>query len=315
MHPAYSVIGFTAASGAGYGLLIWMAIAWLTGQTPASVSFVVLGLGLAIVLVTGGLLSSLLHLGRPERAWRALSQWQSSWLSREGVGAVATYVPIAALGLGWLFADGRPFWLIAAAVLTIVGALVTVWCTGMIYASLSTIREWAHPLVAPLYVILAIMTGGILFNVLIAAWSASSGVAIWGGVFFLICGWFLKVVYWTEIDRFVRTKTAADATGLGRFGEVRVLEPAHTQPNFVMREMGYQIARKHVESLRQLATACLFIVPSLCLIVLFAAVPWLAAIVSILAVASGVVGVLTERWLFFAEARHMSMLYYGLDAA
>ena len=93
MHPAYSVILFTTASGAGYGLLIWLAAAAALNLVPRDPMFGFFGLGLAIALVTIGLLSSTLHLGRPERAWRALSQWRSSWLSREGVASVLTYAP------------------------------------------------------------------------------------------------------------------------------------------------------------------------------------------------------------------------------
>ena len=105
-----------------------------------------------------------------------------------------------------------------------------------------------------------------------------------------------------------------DATGLGRFGRVRVLEPAHTQPNFVMREMGYQIARKHAEKLRILATAGLFVVPAVCLLMLLVAAPSAAALVGLVAVLSMVMGVLVERWLFFAQAKHIVMLYYGEEA-
>ena len=85
MHPAYSVILFTTASGAGYGLLLWLAAAAALNLVPRDPMLGFFGLGLAIALVTIGLLSSTLHLGRPGRAWRALSQWRSSWLSREGV--------------------------------------------------------------------------------------------------------------------------------------------------------------------------------------------------------------------------------------
>ena len=34
MHPAYSVIVFTTASGAGFGLLVWLALFGLLGLVP-----------------------------------------------------------------------------------------------------------------------------------------------------------------------------------------------------------------------------------------------------------------------------------------
>src|SRR5689334_8838502 len=103
MHPAFSVIFFTVLSGLGYGL--WGLLAWrlLAGhETSRLVALVALALG--GVLVTVGLCSSLLHLGQPQRAWRAFSQWRTSWLSREGVSAVVSFVP--ALALAWLLWNG-----------------------------------------------------------------------------------------------------------------------------------------------------------------------------------------------------------------
>src|SRR6185436_17993602 len=106
---------------------------------------------IALSLVTIGLLASMVHLGHPERAWRAMSQWRSSWLSREGIASLATYLPAGALGLGWVFGETVPGQIAATAWLTVAGALITLWCTGMIYASLPTIRAWHNALVAPVY--------------------------------------------------------------------------------------------------------------------------------------------------------------------
>ena len=102
MHPAFSVIFFTSASGAGYGLLtllgLFATLDWLPLNAPFNLSVITL----ALVLITAGLLSSTAHLGHPERAWRALSQWRSSWLSREGVFAIITYIPAS---IFWLAGD------------------------------------------------------------------------------------------------------------------------------------------------------------------------------------------------------------------
>src|SRR5688572_17181996 len=98
MHPALSVIFFTTLSGAGYGLLFWAAWHALSGASATRTLLVCIAL--AIVLSTIGLVSSLLHLGKPARAWRAFSQWRTSWLSREGVASMATFVVAVALGFG-----------------------------------------------------------------------------------------------------------------------------------------------------------------------------------------------------------------------
>jgi DMSO reductase anchor subunit len=316
MHPAYSVILFTTASGAGYGLLIALALSAACGLIPRTPFLGFVGLGLALALITLGLLTSTAHLGRPARAWRAFSQWRSSWLSREGVAAVATYVPAALLGFGWVFGEWVPGQVAIGAWLSVLGALATVWCTGMIYAALPTIRAWNQPLVAPVYVVLALATGALLATLVVAAfglpvrWAAAASLPV------LAVGALLKWSYWSAIDGAAKTYTAEAATGLGRFGTVRPLDPPHTQPNYVMREMGYQVARRHAEKLRRLVLLLLFAVPMLAAAVLLFDLPLAARIaLSVVSVASAGVGVLMERWLFFAEAEHVAMIYYRGGAA
>ena len=311
MHPAYSVIAFTTASGAGYGLLIWLAIAAALNLLPRDPVLGFFGLGVALALITIGLLTSTAHLGRPERAWRALSQWKTSWLSREGVAAIVTYLPAGVLGLGWVFGEFVPGQIAVGAWLSVPCALVTIWCTGMIYASLPTIRAWHQPLVAPVYLMLALATGGVLLGFLLVIfgydlrWAAGvSGMA-------LLLGAVLKRLYWTAIDTAKKTYTAEAATGLGRFGTVRPLDPPHTQPNFVMREMGYQVARRHAVKLRGMATMLLFLLPLAGMALLLVEPPHAVQLaVAAVALLSSTIGVLMERWLFFAEAEHVVMLYY-----
>jgi DMSO reductase anchor subunit len=311
MHPAYSVIIFTTSSGAGYGLLIWLAVAAGLNLVPRDPVLGFVSLGVALALITIGLLTSTFHLGRPERAWRSLSQWRSSWLSREGIAAIVTYVPAGALGLGWVFGEFVPGEIAIGGWLSVVCALVTVWCTGMIYASLPTIRAWHQPLVAPAYIALALATGSVLLVLLLTAFGYDNRWAAIAGVVALVLGASLKRLYWTAIDSAAKTYTAEAATGLGPLGTVRPLDPPHTQPNFVMREMGYQVARRHAEKLRRLAMALLFLLPIVAGLLLLLDLPrsMQIVIVALSAISAGA-GVLTERWLFFAEAEHVVMLYY-----
>ena len=311
MHPAYSVIVFSTASGAGYGMLIWLSAAAALNLMPRDPVLGLFGLGAALVLITIGLLTSTLHLGRPERAWRALSQWKTSWLSREGVAAIVTYLPAGALGLGWVFGEFVPGQIVWGAAASVVCALVTVWCTGMIYASLPTIRAWHQPLVAPAYIALALATGGVLLGLLLAILGYPVRWAAAVSVLALALGAILKWRYWFAIDTAKKTYTAEAATGLGALGTVRPLDPPHTQPNFVMREMGYQVARRHAERLRRLSAALLFLLPILAelLLLLNLSNALQIALAALAAIGAGL-GVLTERWLFFAEAEHVAMLYY-----
>ena len=179
MHPAYSVILFTTASGAGLGLLAWLALLGLLDAVPAERWLGLAGLACAFVLVTGGLVASTAHLGRPERAWRAFSQWRTSWLSREGVMAVATVLPAGVLAIGWVLLESVNGLFALAAALAAVCALLTLYSTGMIYASLRTIRQWHQPLTAPIYVALGLASGAVLMRLLLAIFGEAHPWSAW----------------------------------------------------------------------------------------------------------------------------------------
>lgn len=314
MHPAYSVIFFTTASGAGYGLLVWLALLAAAGNViPNSGS----GLALfvtALGLVTAGLLSSTFHLGHPERAWRAFSQWRTSWLSREGVAAVITYGPALLFALGWIiFGSTGGIWLYAG-LATGVMALVTIACTGMIYASLKAIPRWTDVMVVPVYLAFALATGGALLVAIYSLFIPVPPHGIWPVVAVIVIAWALKLLYWRRIDSAAPVATAESATGLGHIGEVRLFEAPHTGENYIMREMGYHVARKHADRLRMIALLVGGAVPVIAFAVAALAtgpVTLIAALAGLIAIA---IGVLTERWLFFAEAEHAAMLYYGAKA-
>jgi sulfite dehydrogenase (quinone) subunit SoeC len=271
-----------------------------------------LSYGTAFVLITAGLISSTLHLGRPERAWRAMSEWRTSWLSREAVMAIVTYPIAGLLGLIWFTSNTASPVATILALATVVCAVITLWCTGMIYASLPTVRAWHMPVVAPLYVGLGLATGGIVFNLIgILLTGRQSHFATLLGLIALGISYVVKTNYWRSIDSAARTYTAGAATGLGKFGTVRTLDPPHAKSNYVMKEMGYQVARKHALKLRSITELTLFAIPAACLSLSAFAPLALATVLAVVAVLASAVGILMERWLFFAEAEHVVVLYYG----
>lgn len=297
MNPAFSVIFFTTAAGAGYGLACLLSL-FLPLLVAQSRSAVLIGFAIALVLVTAGLLSSTFHLGHPERAWRALTQWRSSWLSREGVLAVLTYPPL--LGLAWLVYRAAPDdgTLKALRMASVALPLATVFATGQIYASLRAIPEWHLPSVTLNYLLLALMSGGLLL--------AAIGLALPHGLLPALVaaaalgkGW-----HWRQMAALAPAGGPGVASGLDRFGTVSVLSQPHTERNYLQKEMGFRLARKHAAKLRRIAVAALFVVPLVGSLVGGS----LAALLVLPALA---LGLLVERWLFFAEARHVVMGYYG----
>ncbi|RIA56588.1 dimethyl sulfoxide reductase anchor subunit family protein [Dichotomicrobium thermohalophilum] len=313
MHPAYSVIAFTTMSGAGYGLLALLGISGAAGLLPAERWFGLVAFAVALGLVTAGLLASTFHLGHPERAWRAFTQWRSSWLSREGVAAVVTYVPAGLYAIGWVFLEQNSGLWAVAGWLTAICAAITVYCTAMIYASLRTIPRWHNRWVPPVYLALGLATGAVLLALIAQVFGLFAPWMAWLTVAAFALGIVLKLAYWGSADNAPRQYTAEQATGLGGIGKVRQLEAPHTQANFVQREMGYQVARKHADRLRRIVLVA-FAAPALLLALAAVAPTAIGILLSLLAAAAATIGVAVERWLFFAEAEHIVTLYYGAAA-
>ena len=305
MHPALSVIFFTVMSGAGFGLLALMGTATYSGATPSKM-FLMASFGIAFVLCLTGLISSTFHLGHPERAWRAFTQWRSSWLSREGVLAVLTLGVFAVYAGLWIFYD-RPI-----GPLGLVGtvlALLTVYATGMIYAQIKAVDLWYRWLTPLCYLVFSLASGVLFFVALHAGFFGTAGPFLSSvALVALTIAWAVKIFWWRSGDRLRPRSTTGSATGLGKIGRTRLLEPPHTGSNYLLKEMGFRIARKHASKLRFIAILLGAVAP-VALILL--ALPMPFAVVWLgLAVLAHLTGLLVERWLFFAEARHAVMTFY-----
>lgn len=311
MDPAYSVIVFTSSSGAGYGLLVWLALArltnaWEIGPVTATIACLV-----ALALVTTGLLSSTFHLGHPERAWRAFTQWRSSWLSREGVAAVLTFPAALVFTAGWLWDGILPGLMTAAALATAVLSMITVFTTSMIYASLKTIPRWSNGFVTPIYIAFSLASGGLLFAIVLSASSMADFTTLLLLGVVLLVAWVLQWYYWRFIDSDRPESDTGTATGLGHLGTVKQLEAPHTSDNYLLKEMGYQVAQKHAVRLRRFALLAGFLAPAFLLFMAGGTAGVLQILLLIAGALTGLFGVVLERWLFFAEARHVVTLFYG----
>lgn len=288
MHPAPSVIAFTTLSGAGFGLLFWLGLGLPAVTGWVAFAFFAIG----FLLAAGGLLASTFHLGHPERAWKAFSQWRSSWLSREGCCAVATLLVMAAYGAGLVFFDTRLAtlgWLGAAL------ALATVFTTSMIYTQMRTVPRWKTPLTPALFVALALAGGALLAGQITAAMVL---LALAGGV---------QLLWWMRGDGALASSgtNMATATGLGQAGGVRAFASPHTGGNYLLREFVFVVGRKHATKLRMIALTLGYALPLVLL-----ALPFGHALAA-LAVLAHLTGIAVSRWLFFAEAEHVVGLYYG----
>jgi DMSO reductase anchor subunit len=308
MHPALSVIFFTVASGAGFGLfsLLYIADVFSLGGGFNREQLIIGGL-MAMALIVMGLLSSTLHLANPKNAWRAFNRFRTSWLSREGVFAVI-FMPLALAYLLCIWFDAPAILRIGVGFLVAVLAWITVFSTGMIYACLKTIRQWHTPLVPANYLALGYASGSLLL--LLGAVVAKLDTVPYLAMSALIVSVaaVLKAIYYFWIGSPSVSPTINTATGLTRAG-VKILDTGHTHGTFLTQEFGFQLARKWARILRIAVFIVGFGVPGLMLISIFRQPDALwAAGVALFAV---MLGAAIERWLFFAEARHVVNLYHG----
>jgi DMSO reductase anchor subunit len=293
MHPAPSVIVFTALSGLGFGLLAFLGLG--IPDVSGTTAFVFFFIGFA--LSVGGLMASTFHLGNPQRALKAFSQWRSSWLSREGVFAVLALCVMCLYAASLIFLDQK------LPIIGMIGAalsMISVFCTSMIYGQLKTVPRWNQPMTPALFVLYTLAGGALL-----------AGQVKLAAIFMVILA-VAQVLHWTIGDKRLAIEggTIEAATGLGHLGKVRLLESPHSGKNYLLKEMAHEVGRKHAEKLRVIALLCACILPAI-LLLLTPAGHTTAAIAVIL----HLIGLFAARWLFFAEAEHVVALYYDRHRA
>lgn len=305
MHPAISVIFFTVMSGAGFGFMAMIGLGWPMPQGPLAAFLICfLSGGLAII----GLLASTFHLGHPERAWRAFSQWRSSWLSREGVLAVVTLLLFGIYALVWMITGERVGVL---GLLIAILSLLTIYATSMIYAQLKTVPSWHNNLTPVCYVAFGVASGLVLAATFGANGGMMSSMSTLLVGLALMIAWGAKALWWNHADNIGFSQTGSDvgtATGLGHLGKVKLFEKPHSGENYLTKEMMHQVGRKHSRKLRRLS------------VILGLLIPFLMAALSyqfgghglfmFVGFISMTAGLFAERWLFFAEAKHAVSLYY-----
>lgn len=303
MNPAFSVVIFTTIAGAAQGLVVTLALAILAG-VPLASGFASAALILADVMLLIGLGASFAHLGRPERAWRAVLMWRTSWLSREVIVLPAL---IAAIALWWLaLRAGMHTLLLPIAAIVVAAALW--YCTAMIYAGLRFIQEWAQPLTLVNFTLIGLSSGLVLASALAAFAGEAALLRATGPAALVVTSvaWATRVLALRRNAALTHRSTLQSATGI-------------QAPNLQQKSMGMSAGSFNTREFFHGRTLALlqrvrlgFLVLGFALPALFAlwgvasgaALPWL------LAVACQAPGLLAERWFFFAQAKHPQNLYY-----
>jgi sulfite dehydrogenase (quinone) subunit SoeC len=312
MKPSVSVVFFTVSSGAGLGLLSLLALADLCPVPMLPSRALTTGIALALALIAVGLASSGLHLAKPSNAWRAFSRFRTSWLSREAVLAAA--VCAVALAYGGSVAAGAGGSLrVLLGVLAWSLACAVLFCTAMIYASLKPIRQWHTRWTPANYLLLGHWSGAVLLLGIARGYAPDPAPFAWLASGIGLAALAAKLAYWRSVRGDAGTLTIERAIGVREgarppgvtVAQARLLDAGHSHGTFLTNEFGFTLARRHATALRVLALALGFGAPA----------AWILADARdtglVLAASFCIMGLLAERWLFFAEARHTVRLYHG----
>jgi len=322
MRPGFSVIFLTTLIGAGQGLFTALAIVQAGAlldllPAPAGRGFYVAGSLLAVALATGGLAASFFHLGHPERAWRAASQWRTSWLSREVI-VLPAFIGIALLFGAAQWADLRPvLWTLPSGqavdvtvVLSAAGAIVSLAlfvCTGMIYACLRFLREWHTPLTVVNFILLGAASGFTLATALAARTAPELGGFLGTtAVILTLLACISRAASLVRNSRLKAVSTLQTAIGV-KHPRIQQKSQGAMGGSFNTREFFHGRSAATVARIRWIGMTLVFPVPVAMLVLGIARG-------SDLALAAAFViqyaGLLAERWLFFAQAQHPQNLYY-----
>ena len=266
-----------------------------------------------LALLIGGLVASTFHLGHPERAWRAVMMWRTSWLSRE-VLILPAFIALTALAYYFSWEARVPNWLWL--VLSIAALLLWI-CTAMIYQCIRFIQEWAHPTTMANFIVLGLSSGWFLLMTLLCLWSivhpqqalvtATNIPGVAGFTAFLILlSLTLKLWIWKRNRRLKPKSNLQSATGI-KTGFVRQISMGMMGGSFNTREFFHQQSVFFVANIRKIAFFGTYLVPVLLLTIAVsnADLSWL-----MIAFVVHCAGLIAERWLFFAEANHPQNLYY-----
>jgi len=326
MHPAFSVIFLTTLIGAGQG----MFMALVTGQVYSmanllapqdSFSFYFMGSLIALVLLGGGLIAAVFHLGKPSyfltRAWRGITQWRTSWLSRELIALPAFMLMVAIYAavhyVGWtspLFVVKGVIPVDASLILGLLGALMSVVLyvsTAMIYASLRFLQEWHSPLTVANFIFFGLASGFTL-TAAFSAWSGAGLVGFYGtwAVVFTIMAAITRGFSMLRNSRIKHKSTMSSALGI-RHNKITQRSMGFMGGSFNTREYFHGKSATTVESVRLFFLVCVFALP---VALLAASNAMQSEYLPILAFVVQYAGLLAERWYFFAEAKHPQNLYY-----
>ncbi len=322
MHPAFSVIFLTTLIGAAQGLFLALFSAQAYTElnllpSMSHTSFFGVGAVIALVLLGGGLLASFFHLGHPERAWRAASQWRTSWLSREVIalpammGVTFVYAVMHLGGYDHVFIsqgqNNLTYSLLVGAV-GVIAAFALYICTAMIYACIKFLQEWSSPLTVINYTLLGMASGFTLATALSSYYDApemSKFLGAWS-IILTVVAFFTRSASLIRNARIKYKSTVESAIGI-RHNKIVQKTQGAMGGSFNTREYFHGASAFALKSIKWLFMMLVFPLPVL---LVASAIADVKTDLLVAAFIIQYIGLLAERWFFFAQANHPQNIYY-----
>ena len=307
MRPQFSIIFFTTLAGMAQGLLFFIALLNIEAPILSAPFLAMLALPVSFILLTLGLLASFFHLGHPERAWRAAMMWRTSWLSREVI-ALPAVILLTAMTFLFIISGLVPAWLWAALLISILALWI---CTAKIYQCIRFIQEWSHPSTLSNFILLGLTSGGLLLEFLLMLWNepgAPLGMSMISGANFILLflALNLKLWVWRRNQKLKPKSNLASATGI-KGNNIRQTSMGFMGGSFNTREFFHHQTDRVISNIRKIILLMTYIGPMI-LLAFSMNSPSIAQIA--IALVMHYIGLLAERWMFFAEANHPQNLYY-----
>ena len=307
MRPQFSIIFFTTLAGMAQGLLFFIALLNIKAPVLSAPFLLMLALPVSFILLTLGLVASFFHLGHPERAWRAAMMWRTSWLSREVIALPAVML-MTAMTFFFVASGMVPAWIWAILLIS----LLALWiCTAKIYQCIRFIQEWSHPSTLSNFILLGLTSGGLLLEFLLMLWNDPDipfGISLISGLNFILLfiALNLKLWIWDRNQKLKPKSNLASATGI-KGSNIRQTSMGFMGGSFNTREFFHHQTDRVISNIRKIILLMAYIGPMI-LLAFSMNLPNIAQIA--IALLMHYIGLLAERWMFFAEANHPQNLYY-----
>jgi len=307
MRPQFSIIFFTTLAGMAQGLLFFIALLNIEAPVLSAPFLLMLALPVSFILLTLGLVASFFHLGHPERAWRAAMMWRTSWLSREVIALPAVML-MTAMTFFFVATGIVPAWIWAILLISILALWI---CTAKIYQCIRFIQEWSHPSTLSNFILLGLTSGGLLLEFLLMLWNdpgAPFGVSLISALNFILLfiALNLKLWIWRRNQKLKPKSNLASATGI-KGNNIRQTSMGFMGGSFNTREFFHHQTDRVISNIRKIILLMAYIGPMI-LLAFSMNSPNITQIA--IALLMHYIGLLAERWMFFAEANHPQNLYY-----